>query len=273
MIPLIEINAKAKKFNVSAETIEKDYIISWLLYCISQSEIKNNFVFYGGTAIKKIYYENHRFSEDIDLICEKKISAEFILKELKCLSLALTKANISLKLDNNNILRDQHRLQVFIKYEGFDEIVFTPKTIRLDFCMDMKNLWETHMISPITVYSDVPTQNSSLNVMTLNTILANKLGLLIDRTRNEPRDLYDIWVLLQKAKQFKIDFEKVSILFKKKYNVFPTFSLLASYLAPSIFKAKWQNRLKHQINNLPDLNLVINETTNYLNKFLQIPNC
>lgn len=64
MIPLAEINHIAEKYHVSAETIEKDYIISWILLCLAKSKLKNKFVFYGGTAIKRIYFEDHRFSED-----------------------------------------------------------------------------------------------------------------------------------------------------------------------------------------------------------------
>ncbi len=70
MIPLAEINEKANKYKISAETIGKDYIISWILSAFAQSPIKNNFTFHGGTAIKKIYFDDHRFSEDIDLISE-----------------------------------------------------------------------------------------------------------------------------------------------------------------------------------------------------------
>lgn len=35
MISLSEINLAAEKFHVSAETIEKDYMISWILLCLS----------------------------------------------------------------------------------------------------------------------------------------------------------------------------------------------------------------------------------------------
>ena len=64
MIPLAEINRFAERFNVAAETIEKDYVISWILLCLANNKIGKDFIFYGGTAIKRIYFEDHRFSED-----------------------------------------------------------------------------------------------------------------------------------------------------------------------------------------------------------------
>ncbi|WP_083500136.1 nucleotidyl transferase AbiEii/AbiGii toxin family protein [Legionella waltersii] len=48
------------------------YSLPWSIL-ISKNDIKQHFVFYGGTAIKRIYFEDRRFSEDIDLISEKNI--------------------------------------------------------------------------------------------------------------------------------------------------------------------------------------------------------
>jgi predicted nucleotidyltransferase component of viral defense system len=83
MIPLAEINQAAEKYRVPAETIEKDYVICWILKCLSASKLKDGFVFYGGTAIKRMYFEDHRFSEDIDLISEKAPAQDFLITELR----------------------------------------------------------------------------------------------------------------------------------------------------------------------------------------------
>ncbi|MBI4356763.1 MAG: nucleotidyl transferase AbiEii/AbiGii toxin family protein [Gammaproteobacteria bacterium] len=82
MIPLSEINKAAKHYGVPAETLEKDYMICWLLVCFARCKLKKDFVFYGGTAIKRIYFEDHRFSEDVDLISTKILNQDFILKQL-----------------------------------------------------------------------------------------------------------------------------------------------------------------------------------------------
>jgi len=74
MIPLAEINEMAKRFNVSSDVIEKDYVISWILCCLTKCRLARNFIFYGGTAIKRIYFEDHRYSEDIDLLTKEKWS-------------------------------------------------------------------------------------------------------------------------------------------------------------------------------------------------------
>jgi len=74
MIPISEINHLTQQLKVPAETVEKDYVICWILSCLSRSKLKNDFIFYGGTAIKRMYFEELRFSEDIDLITTKKLT-------------------------------------------------------------------------------------------------------------------------------------------------------------------------------------------------------
>lgn len=45
----------------------KDYVLSWLLLGISKNPIlSDNLVFKGGTVLKKVYFPDYRFSEDLD---------------------------------------------------------------------------------------------------------------------------------------------------------------------------------------------------------------
>src|SRR5258708_34480199 len=67
MIHPKEINKYAGLNRVSDRQIEKDYILTWLLYGISQHRIlKTAMAFKGGTVLKKCYFVDYRFSEDLD---------------------------------------------------------------------------------------------------------------------------------------------------------------------------------------------------------------
>jgi len=47
--------------------LERDYLISWILAGISSREaLRKALVFKGGTALKKCYFGEYRFSEDLD---------------------------------------------------------------------------------------------------------------------------------------------------------------------------------------------------------------
>ncbi len=50
MIPLPEINRGAGQYKVPAETVEKDYAICWILKCLSTSKLREDFIFYEGSA-------------------------------------------------------------------------------------------------------------------------------------------------------------------------------------------------------------------------------
>jgi predicted nucleotidyltransferase component of viral defense system len=67
MIKPGEIQQKAREVGVRDQQIEKDYILSWILKGIAQHEqLSKTIVFKGGTVLKKIYFEDYRFSEDLD---------------------------------------------------------------------------------------------------------------------------------------------------------------------------------------------------------------
>lgn len=57
----------SKYARIRLDTIQQDYILSWLLVGIfSHQKLKSTMVFKGGTALKKGYFGHYRFSEDLD---------------------------------------------------------------------------------------------------------------------------------------------------------------------------------------------------------------
>ena len=52
--------------------LEKDYCLSWFLVGLSATPLKDILVFKGGTAIKKCYIPDYRFSEDLDFTLRKE---------------------------------------------------------------------------------------------------------------------------------------------------------------------------------------------------------
>lgn len=267
MIPLTEINIISEQFNVPAEIIEKDYVICWILCCLARSTLKKDFIFYGGTAIKRIYFENHRFSEDIDLISDQTFNREYLIEKLaSALEFAGKEANLTLEIDEKRFLSNGERMQIFIRYSGYDEIIGASKEVRIDFVMGMDLYGETTKRKIFETYNDLKKKCSVLRVKTLNTILAEKLGLLINATRKEPRDIFDIWFLMNRLDQFDFSSKLVHKFFKQKYGFYPSLSLLRPHLENSIFKERWKIRLEKQIDALPKIDVVIKDIEDKLKK-------
>ncbi len=56
-----------KRTGLPWEVLERDYVLSWILAGISRQErLRETLVFKGGTALKKCYFGDYRFSEDLD---------------------------------------------------------------------------------------------------------------------------------------------------------------------------------------------------------------
>jgi predicted nucleotidyltransferase component of viral defense system len=77
MIKPGEIQQKANAVGVRDQQIEKDYILSWILFGISKHEqLLKAIVFKGGTVLQKVYFEDYRFSEDLDFYNTDNINNE-----------------------------------------------------------------------------------------------------------------------------------------------------------------------------------------------------
>jgi hypothetical protein len=269
MIPLAEINHAADKFKVPPETIEKDYVICWVLRCLSMSGLKDDFIFYGGTAIKRMYFEEHRYFEDIDLISAKTFKPDLLVSELDVpFKKAKENANLVMSVNPARILSSGTRTQILVEYSGYDEILGAPKEVRLDFVMDMDLYGDTTTGKSFESYSDLKGKSGVLSVMTLNTILAGKLGLLMDTNRKEPRDIFDIWFLLNRLDQFDFDLGRMREAFKQKNGFFPLLATLRPHLGNPSYKKRWEERLMKQIAELPPFDRVIQDIQHCLEDLL-----
>ena len=56
-----------QRLGIPWEALERDYLLSWVLAGISQvPALRDTLVFKGGTALRKCYFGEYRFSEDLD---------------------------------------------------------------------------------------------------------------------------------------------------------------------------------------------------------------
>ena len=69
-----------QRLGIPWEVLERDYVLSWILAGMSDVKaLHESLVFKGGTALKKCYFGDYRFSEDLDFSANGKIltSTEF----------------------------------------------------------------------------------------------------------------------------------------------------------------------------------------------------
>ncbi len=56
-----------KRLGIPWEVLERDYLLSWILAGIGEvASLRDALVFKGGSAFKKCWFGDYRFSEDLD---------------------------------------------------------------------------------------------------------------------------------------------------------------------------------------------------------------
>ena len=85
MIRPAEIQKKANKEKVRDTQIEKDYILTWILTGVANNEaLSQALAFKGGTVLKKFYFKDYRYSEDLDFtLVDDRLSNEEIQNAFK----------------------------------------------------------------------------------------------------------------------------------------------------------------------------------------------
>ena len=75
MKPLrLRLEEARKRLGIPWDVLERDYLISWILAGISRMDtLREMLVFKGGTALKKCYFGDYRFSEDLDFSSMGKV--------------------------------------------------------------------------------------------------------------------------------------------------------------------------------------------------------
>ena len=89
MIKQSEIKNISRQYVVPISTIERDYTQNWILSFLPKMAFK------GGTCLRKVYFKEYRFSDDLDftLLGETDI-ANLEAKILNAIQQAKTRSNI-----------------------------------------------------------------------------------------------------------------------------------------------------------------------------------
>ena len=81
MIDRLEVVEFSREVGLAPETVEKDYVLGWLLSGIfNHPALRSTWLFKGGTCLKKCFFETYRFSEDLDFTLQnsKHLTHEFL---------------------------------------------------------------------------------------------------------------------------------------------------------------------------------------------------
>ena len=147
--------------------IGKNYALTNLLSIITNFPKLDKIVFKGGTALKKIHFEDFRFSEDLDFVCLEDVSDDFVnfvKGNMNDLDVEFTEIS--------DIAKKNESFTIKVKYnQSIDAIT----SIKVDLSL-RGDVMMNHPAKPILHFYETIKNPFSVPVMALEEIMAEKLG-------------------------------------------------------------------------------------------------
>lgn len=189
--------ARAGGRRIGEAVLERDYCLAWFLVGLSRSPLRDALVFKGGTALKRCYFGDYRFSEDLDFTLAEPREPDAILAGLETVFAEVRRASgIVVRFARADRKSHQNSHTFYLSYEG-PLPAASPKEVKVDVTIReqfVRPVEDRPVLRGYEEYADLP-EDAPVRVYALEEIAVEKLVALTDKARNEPRDLYDLWHL------------------------------------------------------------------------------
>lgn len=246
MVSKDEIIKIARRERLPLGTIEKDFILTYILKKICGSDIRDRLVFKGGTALHKLYLHK-RISIDLDFTEVKPVS----VNELKQI---IENKEISSKIKEIN--KTSNSTKIILSYFSILEY---KNSIVIDISKREKPVLELVTKKLKSHYFE----EMSVLTFQLEELIAEKIRAIIQR--NKPRDYLDIYYILDNK---DINWKKVINIVKKKLEITKDeFSIERIFNNLDIVKSLWEQDLRELLPSIPDFDKVIRKLENKFKKY------
>lgn len=265
MISLREVQRLAFETRMPEQAIERDYVLTWVLSEIARHPMLGaQAILKGGTAIKKLYFSEWRYSEDLDFTLQPPWAVEPIVAALEEVHAACANsAGLEVAVSSQEPRPETGQLSsltIYLAYIGPLRRTRRPRELKLDFTNDEVVVEVPVRRSLPGIYSDEIEPAVEVLAYPLEEILAEKMRTLLQRT--EPRDLYDVWRLLTDY-EAEIDVFRTKSIFEDKCRfkgLAPeTWTEFLSAERIERFAAAWNRRLGEQVEDLLPLDAVVRQ--------------
>jgi predicted nucleotidyltransferase component of viral defense system len=267
MIRSQDIRERASEWQLRVNVVEKDYVLGWLLAALAaHPETSQQWVFKGGTCLKKCFFETYRFSEDLDfsLLPGAKYTApelQMVLQEVADQASELsgiTFASQTVSIRERRNKRGQGTFEASIEYRGPMSDPGGPR-VRFDLTRQEPVLDGVRRRGVFHAYPDVLPADILVATYSIDELFAEKLRALTERTR--PRDLYDVMFMLENHLD-ALNLGRSRELFREKCAVkqlaVPTSEQLLEIIRGAAeLRSEWANMLAHQLPELPPLDAIL----------------
>lgn len=263
MITLIELREWAREWSLRDDIVEKDYVLGWLLWGIaSHTAIGQNWVFKGGTCLKKCYFETYRFSEDLDFtVLENGPHDPTRLREVFEEIADRIYEESGIEIPRDHIRFEAYRtgagaraVEGRLYYSGPRKPGGDLPRIKIDLTIDEVVVTDPVNREIVHPYSDGLPGLPRVACYSLPEIFAEKLRALAERCL--PRDLFDVINIFRRS-DLRHTPDGIRGILQQKclYKEMPITTLATIERSPRRpeLETEWENMLAHQLPELPPL--------------------
>ena len=199
MISGPELRRLAGAWNADFTVVERDYVLSWALAGLYRRPLlAEQLVFKGGTALRKCYFPDYRFSADLDFTLRTSLPPQELRSEIEAACRIITEeTGLLLVSVDFRTLRDvpgEEAHQGRIEYTGpLGRLGGDQPRVKLDLTIYERLVLPPECRPVHHPYSDADGLDLIVPVYPLDEMLAEKLRAMLRRAR--ARDLYDVWQL------------------------------------------------------------------------------
>lgn len=250
-ISLLSNRLAAGGVRIREDVLERDYCLAWFLCGLAESDLKPVLAFKGGTALKRCYFGDYRFSEDLDFTLRQPLAFEEIRARLERVYAAVQQqSGVTFAFERQDPRAHANSHTFYLSYTG---PLPRGSNVKVDITINelvVFPLAERVILRGYEEFSDLP-DNRSPFVYSLEEIATEKTLALADSARNEPRDLYDLWHLTENE-GMQVDHLIPAICQKLQLRRKPCKGLQTAIgRKEARLDALWEARLSHQMTALP----------------------
>ena len=200
-----------RRLGIPWEALERDYLLSWILTGISRTPVlRDTLVFKGGTALRKCYFGDYRFSEDLDFSTLKGIPTgnemEGLIREVCGTAVRLLDEYAPVEITCERYTeREPHPggQEAFAIRARFPWHSRLQTRVMVEVTMDERVLLPAEQRQVIHEYGEP--LDAEVKVYSLEEVVAEKLRALLQQaemferrgwSRSRARDYYDLWRVL-----------------------------------------------------------------------------
>lgn len=254
MIPDSEIRRRAQSDGVEPVIVERDYVLGWVLAgCFGSGLGRGSWVFKGGTCLKKCYFKDYRFSEDLDFTLTGPVTPTDVEGTLQgaarwaeeASGIRLTDRPIRHEVISEGTRQETYRFWLY--YRGPHRQVGDQSAIKVDLTFNEEILLppvERPLIHP---YSDQDSQGTvKILSYSLEEVLAEKARAMSGQRRFAiSRDPFDIDQIVKRG----ADALRASGILRKKCAAkgvdIETISAEMLSGRKEAFRRDWETNLSH----------------------------